>query len=191
MMPAHSQVLFQTSDSAWEAYNTWGGYSLYQFTGSTAGPGYQGAAYAVSYNRPMIDRGTPGGLGDTNSYFYEEYPMVRWLEANGYDVAIPPDLDSDRSGSLIQNHQIFLSVGHDEYWSGNQFNNVMAARDAGVNLAFLSGNEVFWKTYFAPSIDGSNTPNRTLVDYKETHANAHHRPQEPKYLDGHVDGPAV
>ncbi len=67
---------------------------------------------------------------------------------------------------------MFLSVGHDEYWSGGQRTNVEAARDAGVNLAFFSGNEVFWKTRWENSIDGSGTPYRTLVTYKETHANA-------------------
>src|SRR6185436_4823136 len=40
-----------------------------------------------------------------------------------------------------------------------------------VHLAFFSGNEVFWKTRWETSIDGSNTPYRTLVSYKETHAN--------------------
>ena len=65
-----------------------------------------------------------------------------------------------------------MSVGHDEYWSGGQRANVTAARDAGVHLAFFSGNEIFWKTRWEPSIDGSNTANRTLVCYKETHANA-------------------
>jgi methionine-rich copper-binding protein CopC len=169
---SHSAILFQTADSTWEAYNTWGGYSLYQATGTQQGPGFQGAAYAVSYNRPFINAGTPGGLGVTNWFFYDEYPMVRFLEANGYDVSYFTDMDSDRYGSLIQQHQIFMSTGHDEYWSGGQFNNVMSARDAGVNLAFFSGNEVFWKTRWANSIDGSNTPYRTLVDYKETHANA-------------------
>ena len=48
-----------------------------------------------------------------------------------------------------------MSVGHDEYWSANQRANVEAARDAGVNLAFFSGNEVFWKTRWEPSIDGT------------------------------------
>jgi hypothetical protein len=66
---------------------------------------------------------------------------------------------------------VFLSVGHDEYWSGAPRANVEAARAAGVNLAFFSGNEVFWKTRWEPSIDGSGTPRRTLVSYKETHAN--------------------
>ena len=43
---------------------------------------------------------------------------------------------------MIANHKVFLSVGHDEYWSGVQRANVEAARNAGVHLAFFSGNEV-------------------------------------------------
>ena len=105
--------------------------------------------------------------------FNAEYPMLRWLEANGYDVSYTTGVDTARdAGTCIQNHKVFLSVGHDEYWSGAQRANVEAARDAGVNLAFFSGNEVFWKTRWEPSIDGSNTDYRTLVSYKETHANA-------------------
>ncbi len=63
---------------------------------------------------------------------------------------------------------MFLSVGHDEYWSGAQRANVEAARDAGVNLQFLSGNEVYWRTRYEPSLDASRTAYRTLVTYKET-----------------------
>ena len=59
-----------------------------------------------------------------------------------------------------------MSSGHDEYWSGQQRANVTGARDAGVNLAFFSGNEVFWKTRWEDNY-------RTLVSYKETHENAH------------------
>ena len=73
---------------------------------------------------------------------------------------------------LIRNHKVFLSVGHDEYWSGPQRANVEAARDAGVNLQFLSGNEMYWRTRFEPSADASHTANRTLVSYKETWGNA-------------------
>src|SRR2546426_384786 len=46
-----------------------------------------------------------------------------------------------------------------------------AARTAGIHLAFFSGNEIFWKTRWENSIDGSGTPYRTLVTYKETLAN--------------------
>ena len=98
--------------------------------------------------------------------------MVRFLEANGYDVSYFTGVDSDRLGSEILEHKAFLSVGHDEYWSAQQRANVEAARDAGVHLAFFSGNEVFWKTRWENSIDASGTPYRTLVCYKETHAGA-------------------
>jgi hypothetical protein len=157
-----SKMLFQTSDTTWQAYNSWGGNSLY--TGNPAG-----RAYKVSYNRPFNTRVVDGGQ---DWVFATEYPMVRWLERNGYDVSYFSGIDSDRFGSLIQNHGVFLSVGHDEYWSGTQRANVEAARNAGVHLAFFSGNEVFWKTRWENSIDGSGTPYRTLVTYKETHADA-------------------
>ena len=157
-----SDLLFQTSDTTWQAYNDYGGNSLY--TGSPAG-----RAYKVSYNRPFNTRGT---LYKRSFVFAAEYPMVRWLEANGYNVSYFSDVDSDRRGAEILKHQVFLSVGHDEYWSAGQRANVEAARDAGVHLAFFSGNSIFWKTRWENSIGGSVTPYRTLVSYKETHANA-------------------
>ena len=92
-------------------------------------------------------------------------------------------------GALIRNHRVFLSVGHDEYWSGGQRANVEAARNAGVHLAFFSGNEVFWKTRWENSIDGSSTPYRTLVTYKETHANAKIDPTAG--VDRHLARPAL
>ena len=79
-------------------------------------------------------------------------------------------------------HRAFLSVGHDEYWSATQRANVTAARDAGVNLAFFSGNEVFWKTRWENN-------HRTLVTYKETHATREDRPD--RHVDGHVARPAL
>lgn len=159
-----SDILFQTSDTTWQAYNNYGGASLY-----TGGPGVKGGAYKVSYNRPFNTRAVDNGQ---DWLFNAEYPMVRWLEANGYDVSYFTGVDSDRYGDLIKNHKLFLSVGHDEYWSKQQRQKVEAARDDGVHLAFFSGNEVYWKTRWENSIDGSNTPYRTLVCYKETHAGA-------------------
>src|SRR5581483_11892168 len=178
-----SPLLFQTSDTTWQAYNNYGGNSLYVGTGP--GSGIQpGRAYKVSYNRPLSTRALPGGAGKTNTLFYGEYPMVRWLEANGYHVTYTSGVDSDRQGALIKNHKVFLSVGHDEYWSGPQRANVEAARDAGVHLAFFSGNELFWKTRWEASIDGSGTPYRTLVTYKETLANQVIDPQDPPTWTG-------
>ncbi|MEU5695145.1 DUF4082 domain-containing protein, partial [Actinosynnema sp. NPDC020468] len=73
-----------------------------------------------------------------------------------------------RRGQLIKNHKVFMAVGHDEYWSNEQRANVEAARDAGVHLAFLTGNEIFWKTRWEKSIDSSQTDWRTIASFKET-----------------------
>ena len=83
---------------------------------------------------------------------------------------------------------MFISSGHDEYWSGPERSNVQAARDAGVNLAFFSGNEMFWRTRWEPSIDPGHTDGRTLVAYKDTHFNG---PTDPVEWTGNLARPAV
>src|SRR5690606_36270576 len=125
-----SDVLVQTSDTTFQAYNVWGGYSLYR------GTAYWGRATKVSYNRPY----TPDEV--ENDFFYGEYPLVRWLERNGYDVTYCACVDTDRRPAELLRHKVFVSSGHDEYWSGAQRAHVEAARDAGVHLIFMTGNEV-------------------------------------------------
>ena len=169
-----SDILVQTSDTTWQAYNDYGGNSLY--VGSPAG-----RAYKVSYNRPFITRGNQFGRAWVMD---AEYPMVRWLEANGYDLSYAAGVDTDRHGGALLQHPVFMSSGHDEYWSGAQRAHVEAARAAGVHLAFFSGDAVFWKTRWEPSIDGTGTAYRTLVTYKETHANAVIDPQDPPTWTG-------
>ena len=159
---SHSAVVMQTSDTTWQAYNYYGGSSFYVGAAN-------GRAYKISYNRPFATRGYANGR---DFYFGAEYPLVRFLEKNGYDVSYIAGADTDRSGNLLLNHKTYISVGHDEYWSGQQRANVEAARDAGVNLMFLSGNEIYWHTRWEPSQDSTASPYRTLVCYKETWANA-------------------
>jgi len=176
-----SDIVFQTSDTTWQAYNAWGGASLY-YGEVPVDPadmvGYMppncscgltaiGRASAVSYNRPIITNTSPVG-GTHDFIFGVESAAVSWLEQNGYDVSYISGVDATRNGAELLDHKAFLSVGHDEYWSAEQRANVEAARDAGVNLAFWSGNEVYWKVRWETSIDGSGTPYRTMVCYKET-----------------------
>lgn len=161
-----SDILFQSSDTTWQAYNDWGGKNLY----GCGGFDLSCRAYKVSYNRPFRTR---QALNEPENWvFNAEYPLIRWLESNAYDVSYSTATDSDRRGALIRNHRIFISNNHDEYWSADQRAAVEAARDAGVNLAFFSANTMFWKVRREPSIDGSATPYRTMVCYKETHAGA-------------------
>src|SRR5690348_16689884 len=167
---SHSDILVQTCDPTWEAYNDYGGSSLY--TGPTI------RAFKVSYNRPFNVPNPPTWI------FSAEYPMVRWLEENGYDVSYMAGVDADRYGGLIKQHKTFLAMGHDEYWSGGQRANVEGALAAGVNLAFFTGNEVFWKTRWEASADGTSTPYRTLVCYKETLVNQVIDPDDPPSWTG-------
>ncbi len=150
-------ILFQTSDTTWQAYNQYGGWSLYfSPAGSTLS-----RAYKVSYNRPfqMFDAAMPA-FRPFGGIFAGEYNMIRFLEKNGFNVSYFTDTDSDRRGTNIRNHKLFISAGHDEYWSGAHRANVEAAANAGVHLAFFTANEVYWKTRFENNY-------RTLVTYKD------------------------
>ncbi len=160
-----SDITFQTADTTWQAYNWWGGYNLYF---SVEGE----RASAVSYNRPFVTREPNFASGPQDYIWGVEYPAIRWLEQNGYDINYISGIDVARDGDQLLNSEIFLSVGHDEYWSPEQRANVEAARDAGVNLSFWTGNEVYWKTEWQTSIDGSGTPYRTMVLYKEVKSDA-------------------
>lgn len=155
-----ADVLVQTSDPTWHAYNLYGGSDFYAGAAN-------GRAYKISYNRPFATR---AGIEARDFYFGAEYPLVRFLERNGYDVSYFSGIDTDRHGELLKNHRVFISVGHDEYWSGAQRKNIEDARDAGVNLQFLTGNEGYWRTRYEPSPTDHNDY-RTLVSYKETWAN--------------------
>lgn len=160
---SHSDLVFQTSDTTWQAYNS---YTADFYVGGTHGS--PARAFKISYNRPVVTR-SPGVVPwGRDFYMANEFPLVRFLERNGYDVSYIAGPDTDRRGHLLTNHKTFLSVGHDEYWSGRQRANVEAARDAGVNLMFLSGNEMYWRVRWENSIDGSQTSYRTLTSYKET-----------------------
>jgi hypothetical protein len=159
---SNSDLYLQFPDATWQAYNGYGGNSNYD--GSTSWP--SGHAVKVSYNRPFFPYNslfnTDGREADW--YMNAEYPMIRWLERNGYDVTYTSCNDVENNGGRLLNHKVFISIGHDEYWSKGMRDNVEAARNAGVHLAFFSGNEVYWKTRWE-SNDGIE--DRTLVCYKE------------------------
>jgi len=99
---SHSDILVQTSDETWQAYNSWGGQDLYQ----GGGPARDGRAYKVSYNRPLRIAGDNGVLSS-------EFPMIQWLERNGYDVSYASGIDVSTKASMLLNHKVFLSSGHD------------------------------------------------------------------------------
>ena len=143
--------LFQASVTTWQAYNNWGGKSLYGSNSDGARP-----AQKVSFDRPYSLAAGPGDF-----LFRWEYPMVRFLEREGYDVTYATNVDTHRDALLLRRVRAFLSVGHDEYWSAEMRRNVEAARDAFVHLGFFSGNVCYWQIRFEDNL-------RTIVAYKET-----------------------
>ena len=129
-----SPIVVQTDDETWEAYNEWTGANLYDGNGSAP----DGRAYAVSYNRPM-------DTGGDNGHLRHRVPDDPVAGANGYNVSYISGLDTATDASLLLNHKVFLPSGHDEIWTAQQFDNALAARKAGVNSAFFSGDEAVWE----------------------------------------------
>jgi hypothetical protein len=91
-----------------------------------------------TFNRSLGTRATAleGGL------FHAEYPMVRWLERNGYDVSYFTAMDAERRGGEILGHRVYLSAGLDTAWSPRQRASIEAAldHDPPVHLAFFGAH---------------------------------------------------
>ena len=158
-----SIYLVQSSVTTFQAYNNWGGKSLYAFN-STGGQ-----AAAVSLNRPYAASPELKAADSTGAGPFLrgwEYNMVRWLERSGYDVTYTTNLDIHRDADALRSHRAFLAVGHDEYWSWAMRQHLETARDQGTHLAFFSANSGYWQIRLEPSrIDGDVS--RTIVSYKE------------------------
>jgi hypothetical protein len=163
-----SDILYQMSVTTFQAYNQYGGKSVYSHISSIC-PTVADAprAVKVSLNRPYYQ---PQFI--PNMYFRAEYPMVRWLEAQGYDVTYSTSLDTHRSGkpgahNELLDHKLFLDVGHDEYWSQEMHDAIEQARDAGVNIGFFTSNTSYWRIRFEPD-PLTGEPDSVMVTYKTT-----------------------
>ena len=134
-----------------QAYNAWGGTGLYHPSGAFA--------VQVSFDRPYD---SDSGTGQMLRY---EAPMARFLERYGYDVTYTTNLDVTRQGgAAILDRGAYLSVGHDEYWPGEQRDSVEAARNAGMPIYFFGANAAYWKVRLSdPGPDGNA---RVVTCYK-------------------------
>ena len=171
-----SEFLFQTSDTTWQAYNTYGGNSLY--VGAAGGPRVQGQL------QPAVQHRAPRRGGPQESWLFNaEYPMVRWLEANGYNVSYSSGVDTDRRGAEILEHQMFLSVGHDEYWSGAAAHERRSGAQRRHPPRVLQRQRGVLEDAMGERSPPGNAY-RTLVCYKETHRQREDR--SDRGVDGHL-----
>jgi hypothetical protein len=155
-----SKILFKTSDTTWVAYNKYGGWNVYRGNGSFA---FASRAYKASYNRPFLNRALPPNGQFQNFLFGAEFAMIYWLEQYGYDVSYTSCAGMEvlyESRKLTRQYfQAIFSVGHDEYWSEQLKEAHYSARDAGIHLAFFSGNEAYWQIRW-DNINGSEVSKR-------------------------------
>jgi hypothetical protein len=146
-LPARrSKILVQVPVNTWEAYNAWGGKSLYAFN-STG----QIAANHVSFDRPYNPQ--------LSVPIEWEIGLVRFLERFGYDVSYTTDVDTDRKPGELRRHRLVISSGHDEYWSKATRDALEAARDHGINLAFIGADIGDWQIRYEDN-------RRTIVEYR-------------------------
>jgi hypothetical protein len=153
---SHAALLFQNSVTTYEAYNAWGGKSLYGSSSDESNNADR--AHAVSFDRPY-----QSGRGPFE-FLNWEYHMVRWLEREGYDVTYATDVDTHEAPALLLQHRGFLSVGHDEYWSKAMRTGVEAALAQGVNLGFFGADAMYWQIRLGSSPLG---PDRVITCYKD------------------------
>jgi Domain of unknown function (DUF4347)/Domain of unknown function (DUF4082) len=166
-----ADIGFQDAIATAQAYNNYGGYSVYDFN-SVGGQ----RAYQVSFDRPF-QYNTSTASEQFNNTLTWEYNMTRWIESQGYDVSYYTNLDVSINPLQLYSQKTFLSVGHDEYWSREQRNNVEQARDKGTNLAFFSANTAYWQVRFAPSTSG--IANRVMTVYKDSSGTGSGAPLDP------------
>jgi hypothetical protein len=158
---SRSDILFQSSFTTFLAYSNFGSverHSLYEFNSTS-----RQRALKVSFDRPFGQVTTDQGRYD--NVFDYEHSMIRWMESQGYDISYVTNLDVHGNPNQLSNHRVFLSVGHDEYWSEEMRNAVERARDRGVNLGFFSANTAFWRVRLESASNGS--ANRVMACYKD------------------------
>lgn len=141
-----STVLVQVPVNTWEAYNRWGGKSLYQF-------GTSMHAVEVSFDRPF----------DQREFYHRvtelELPWVRFLERSGIDVSYQTDVDTDTAPGSLLHHRLVFAIGHDEYWTQRMRGAFNRALALSTNLMFGS-NSGEWRMRYAAG-------RRTIVEWRD------------------------
>ena len=154
-----ASFVLQNSVTTWQAYNLWGGYSLYYGQRPGGGRDFANRARIVSFDRPYPQTWAQGSA----DFFGNEFPVLYQMESLGLDMTYWTDVDLHERPQLLAGHRCLLSLGHDEYWSSPMRNGATTALSAGTNLVFLGANACYRQIRLADSPVG---PNRLQICYK-------------------------
>ena len=166
-----ADIMFQLPVNTYQAYNIWGGKNLYRCVVSKKCQ----QARKVSFDRPYAAPENKVGAFGTGAAEYLSnvqpfmtypikttaswnYNMVRWMEKNHIDVSYITNVDVHNRLPSFRKPKLFLTQGHDEYWTWAMRDHVTSWRDEGVDLAFLGSNTAYWQIRYE-DIDRSSTPN--------------------------------
>jgi hypothetical protein len=141
-----ADILFVSSSSTMQAYNNWGGKSLY-----TLGSTNSEAAIAVSYNRPYEPVWDSHGAGQILAW---DIKVLHFLESHGLDVCYSDILDLHTASPT--GFRCVLISGHSEYWSKQARANLQSAANQGVNTFALAGNVCYKQVTFNSEVMGYN-----------------------------------
>jgi hypothetical protein len=181
---AKTPILVISSLFTYQAYNSWGGHSLYAGLDARGKITSAARSYEVSFDRPYSDN---GGLMDLALY---EYNFVRWFEHEGFYGSYAADTDIHLNDQEPLNHKLVIFAGHDEYWSTATHDNIVAARNSGVSLAFMTANNSYWHVRVEDSPFGAA---RQVICYREDALDPYHitNPREVtvRYRDEPLNAP--
>lgn len=136
---SNAAVVVVNAVTTWQAYNKYGKYDLY------SGPtGYSDRATKVSFDRPY-DYYFGQGAADFPG---NELPLVALVEKMGLNVTYVTKVDLQKRPTLISNHRVLISLGHDEYYSPQMRHALTVAQQSGTNLMFLGANAIFRRVRF-------------------------------------------
>jgi hypothetical protein len=141
-----SNTLLVLNTNTWQAYNDYGGKNLYPSNSSSR-------SYKVSFLRPS------NHLWGAYNFFKHEMLYVDWTYNSNRKIEYATDYDIHANPGLLSKYKVVVFVGHAEYWSLNQRNNVQSYVNSGGKVMMLSGNTSWWQVRFE---DNGNT----LVCYK-------------------------
>jgi N,N-dimethylformamidase beta subunit-like, C-terminal len=156
-------LLAQLPTATYEAYNAWGGDSLYP-GGDRVAITHSTQGVEVSYDRPY---GTVTGAGQ---FFGRDVALVWFLERYQYPVSYTGSESVDVDPAQLRGHRAVIDFGHSEYWSQRQASAFVRARDHATSLVFLSSDTMAWKVRYERGSRGASQagrPGQTIVAYKE------------------------
>ncbi len=173
-----SKIALMIPTATLNAYNTWGGNNLYESAVKVSlqrpiAPGFiskpqpmeriadidgPNENYEADFFRWLEEHNLPQWVGAAGWVTYEQ-PFVRWAEGEGYRFDYITSEDLVLRPELLDNYKLLLSVGHDEYWSWEMRDAVESRIEKGLNLAWFSGNSVYWQVRYEDDYN-------TMVCYK-------------------------